>query len=104
MDNEFAPDLITLLDDEGTEHNFEILDIIEEDDRCFLALLPAFDDAEESVESSGEYYIFESIEEDGEEQLVEVDDDTLIDRLAETFEKRFETLFDDEEDDDEADL
>lgn len=99
MDNEFAPDLITLLDDEGTEHNFEILDIIEEDDRCFLALLPAFDDAEESVEAPGEYYIFESIEEDGEEQLVEVDDDTLIDRLAATFESRFETLFDDEEDD-----
>ncbi|MGN0517999.1 MAG: DUF1292 domain-containing protein [Acutalibacteraceae bacterium] len=100
MDNEFAPDLITLLDDEGTEHNFEILDVIEEDDRCFLALLPTFDDAEDSVDAPGEYYIFESIVEDDEEQLVEVDDDTLIDRLAEMFEERFESLYDDEEDDD----
>lgn len=100
MDNEFAPDLITLLDDEGTEHNFEILDVIEEDDRCFLALLPAFDDAEDSVDAPGEYYIFESIVEDDEEQLVEVDDDTLIDRLAEMFEERFESLYEDEEDED----
>lgn len=99
MDNEFAPDLLTLLDDDGKEHVFEILDVIEEDDRCFLALLPSYDDAEDSVESSGEYYIFESIEEDGEEQLVEVDDDTLIDRLAEIFEERFENLFDDEDED-----
>ena len=100
MDNEFAPDLITLLDDEGTEHNFEILDVIEEDDRCFLALLPAFDDVEDSVDTPGEYYIFESIVEDDEEQLVEVDDDTLIDRLAEMFEERFESLYDDEEEED----
>ena len=36
MDNEFAADLITLIDDEGTEHEFEILDVIESDEGTFL--------------------------------------------------------------------
>ena len=44
------------------------------------------------------YYIFEVIEEDGEEQLQEVDDDALLDKLAAIFEERFnEAYFDGEE-------
>lgn len=99
MNNEFAADLITLIDDEGNEHEFEILDVIENDDGCYYALLPTFDDPEESVESDGTYYIFEAIEEDGEQQLAEVEDEELLDQLAEIFESRFEELYesDDEE-------
>lgn len=93
MNNEFAPDLITLIDDEGAEHEFEILDVIENDKGCFYALLPNFESPEDSIESDGSYYIFEAIEEDGEQQLAEVEDDELLDELAEQFEKRFENLF-----------
>ena len=57
MDNEFAADLITLIDDEGTEHEFEILDVIESDEGTFYALLPTFDDPGESLEADGMYYI-----------------------------------------------
>lgn len=93
MNNEFAADLITLIDDEGNEHEFEILDVIENDDGCYYALLPTFDDPEESLESEGTYYIFEAIEEDGEQQLAEVEDEELLDQLAEQFESRFEELY-----------
>ena len=72
---EFEVDLITLIDDEGKEHEFEILDVIENDDGCFYALLPTFEDPAASIESEGTYYIFEAIEEDGEEQLAEVEND-----------------------------
>ena len=45
------------------------------------------------------YYIFEVIEEDGEEQLQEVEDDALLDKLADIFESRFnEAYFDAPED------
>lgn len=102
MDNEFAADLITLIDDEGTEHEFEILDVIESDEGTFYALLPTFDDPEESLESDGMYYIFEAIEEDGEQQLAEVEDEELLDRLSQIFESRFEELYEyDEEEDSE---
>ena len=67
MNNEFGADLITLIDDEGVEHEFEILDEIDNDDGVFYALLPTFDDPQSELESEGTYYIFEVIEEDGED-------------------------------------
>ena len=103
MDNEFAADLITLIDDDGNEHEFEILDVIENDDGCFYALLPTFDDPEESVESDGSYYIFEAIEEDGEQQLAEVEDEELLNRLAAVFEEHFEEMYDEEDEEDAED-
>ena len=49
------------------------------------------------------YYIFEAIEEDGEQQLAEVEDEELLDRLSQIFESRFEELYEyDEEEDSET--
>ena len=81
---EFEVDLITLIDDEGKEHEFEILDVIENDDGCFYALLPTFEDPAASIESEGTYYIFEAIE---------VEDEELLDKLAEIFESHFDELY-----------
>lgn len=96
MDKDFAPDLITLVDDENVEHNFEILDTIENDKGLFYALYPVFDEPQDAVEDDGEYYIMEVIDDNGEEQLAEVEDDDLLDELAEIFEARFEKLFSEE--------
>lgn len=49
------------------------------------------------MDSEGTYYIFEAIEEDGEQQLAEVEDEELLDRLAEIFEKHFEELYEEED-------
>ena len=97
MSNEFAADLITLVDDEGTEHEFEILDIINNDEGCFYALLPNFESPDESLDFSGTYFIFEEIEENGEKLLTEVDDNELLDRLANIFESRFEEIYKDDD-------
>lgn len=94
MDNAYKPDLITLVDEDNVEHNFEILDTLENEKGVFYALYPIFDSAEETVEDSGEYYIMEVVEEDGEEQLAEVEDEELLDELSAVFEKHFEELFD----------
>ncbi|MCH4239073.1 MAG: DUF1292 domain-containing protein [Oscillospiraceae bacterium] len=97
MSDEFGADLLTLVDEDGKEHEFEVLDVIDNDDGTFYALLPTYEDAEEKVESQGTYYIFQSIEEDGEEQLAEVEDDKLLDSLAAQFEAHFNDLYGDEE-------
>ncbi len=94
MDNEFKPDLLTLIDEENVEHNFEILDTIENDKGVFYALYPVYDTPEEELNDSGEYYIMEVIDEDGEQQLAEVEDDALLDELSAVFEKHFEEMFD----------
>lgn len=99
MNDEYGADLITLVDDEGEEHEFEILDVIDNEDGCFYALLPTFETPQEKVDAEGTYYIFEAVEEDGEQQLAEVEDEALLDRLAELFESRFEEMYDSDEED-----
>lgn len=100
MQDDFGADLLTLVDDEGNEHEFEILDVIDGEDGCFYALLPTCSDPQEQVEAEGTYYIFEAVEEDGEQQLAEVEDKALLDRLAKQFESRFEEFYGDDEEDD----
>jgi uncharacterized protein YrzB (UPF0473 family) len=97
MNDEYGADLLTLVDDEGEEHEFEILDVIDNDDGCFYALLPTFETPQDKVDAEGTYYIFEAIEENGEQQLAEVEDEALLDKLAELFESRFEELYDSED-------
>ena len=57
MKDEYTPDLITLLDEDNQEHNFEILDIIEDRDSKYYALLPCFDSKEEMLYDRGDYLI-----------------------------------------------
>lgn len=81
-EQEYEADLVVLLDDEGNEHEFEIIDEIENDDGYFMALIPTLNDAEGDVADADEYYIFELVNVDGEEQLSEVEDEALLDKLA----------------------
>ncbi len=101
MDQDFSADLISLLDEDGKEWKFEILDEIDNDDGVFYALLPAFDDPQDALETDGSYYIFELIEEDGEEQLAEVEDEELLNKLSEIFESHFEEMYEDDEESEE---
>ncbi len=91
MNNEFSADLITLIDDEGNEHSFEILDVIENDDGCFYALLP--NNENNNLVADASYYIFEVIDENGEQVLAEVEDDIMLKKLANSFEARFEDMY-----------
>ena len=96
MDNQYEADLITLIDDEGNEHEFEIINELENDDGHYMALVPTQQEPEEISSEAETYYIFEVVEEDGEEQLQEVEDDALLDQLAEIFESRFNDAYYDE--------
>ncbi len=102
MQDDFGADLLTLVDDEGNEHEFEILDVIDNEDGCFYALLPTYCDPQDQVEAEGTYYIFEAIEENGEQQLAEVEDKALLDKLAKQFEARFEEFYGDDDDEDDG--
>lgn len=90
MSEEYEAELLTFLDEEGESHEFEIIDELDTDDGHFLALVPTENN---SLSEADTYYIFEVTEEDGEEQLMEVESDELLDKLADIFEKRFEENF-----------
>ncbi|MBQ5397881.1 MAG: DUF1292 domain-containing protein [Ruminococcus sp.] len=93
MNNSFSPDLITLLDEDGREHDFEILDIIERDSRRFYALMPIFEKGGDMLNSDGQYTILEALDTDTDEELCEVEDEELRLSLSRLFEERFDSMF-----------
>lgn len=99
--DEYTPDLMSLLDDEGNEFNFEILDSLEDNGIEYTALLPIFDTPDEMLEENSEFVIMKTEEVDGEEVFTPVsDEDAEFDRIAELFEKRIEAMLEAEDDED----
>ena len=97
MSEEFSPDLITVIDEEGTEHQFELIDSIETDDGRYVALLPMVEESEDQLDSSGELIILEVLEEEGEDTLSPIESDEMFDNIAAIFEERLSDLFEVEE-------
>lgn len=100
-------DVISLLDEDGKEHEFEIVDALELEGKQYLALVPLYDEsqAEETLEDSGELVILqvsEETDEDGEQYLDAIEDEDLYNRVAELFMGRLEDYFDFEEEEEEA--
>ena len=81
-------DTVTLINENGTEQEFEILDAVETDDARYVALMPIFDEPDEMLESSGELVILRVETEDDGEVLVTVDDDEEFEEIAAVFEER----------------
>ena len=99
INDEYGPDLVSVVDEDGVEHTFEELDRIETDEGKFIALLPVYDEAEEILDSDGELIILQVKEEDEELYLEPIEDDNLFDKIGKLFEERLADIFefDDEE-------
>ena len=94
MDEAYKPDIVSVVDEDGTEHIFEELDRIETDDARYVALLPVYDEAEEILDDDGELIILRVTEEDGETYLEPIEDDEEFNRIGAAFEERLADLFD----------
>ena len=94
MSEEFNPDLVSVIDENGVEHVFEELDRIETDTAKYVALLPVFDEAEEILDDDGELIILKVCEEDGETYLEPIEDDNEFNEIGKIFEERLSELFD----------
>jgi uncharacterized protein YrzB (UPF0473 family) len=95
--NEFTADLYTLVDEEGEEVRFELVDVMDYEDSRYYAMTPYIEDEADSLEGDAEIIILRS-EMDGEEEvLVTLDDDNLYDKIGNLFLERINAEFDDEE-------
>ena len=81
-------EVIVLTDEEGNEHEFTIVQVIKVDEKDYAILLPLHgeEEAEEAV-------ILRIDQEDGEDVLVEIEDEEEFERVAEAWEE----LLDEEE-------
>ncbi len=93
MSEEFNPDLVSVIDENGVEHVFEELDRIETETAKYVALLPVYDDAEEIIDDDGELIILKVCEEDGETYLEPIEDDNEFNEIGKIFEDRLSELF-----------
>ncbi len=93
MSEEFNPDLVSVIDENGVEHVFEELDRIETDTAKYVALLPVYDEAEEIIDDDGELIILKVCEEDGETYLEPIEDDNEFNEIGKIFEERLSELF-----------
>lgn len=98
MSNEYNPDLVSVIDEDGKEHVFEELDRIETDTGKYVALLPLYDDSEEMLEDDGELIILKATEEKGEIYLEAIEDDEEFNEIGKIFEERLADLFEASED------
>lgn len=71
MDNEYGSDFMTIVDEDGTEYELEILSSLEYNGFTYLAVIPAGSDEEQDLQVS----ILKSVEEDGEPILCAIEDE-----------------------------
>ena len=94
FNEEYGPDIVSVVDEDGTAHTFEELDRIETDDGRFIALLPIYDDAQEILDDDGELIILQVNEDsDGEIYLEPIEDEELFMTVGKIFEERLSEYF-----------
>ena len=71
MEDQYGSDFMTIVDEDGTEFELEILSTLEYNGCTYLAVIPAGADEEEDLEVS----ILKSVEEDGEPILCAIEDE-----------------------------
>ena len=92
MDNNFGSDFMTIVDEDGTEFELEVLSTLEYNGCTYLAVIPAGSDEEQDLEVS----ILKSIEEDGEPILCAIEDE---EELQGVYDLMMEEMYAEDEDD-----
>ena len=93
MDDMFGSDFMTIVDEDGTEYELEVLTSIEYNGCSYLAVIPA--DGEENDLKDLEVSILKSVDEDGESILCAVEDET---ELQTVYSLIMDQLYEQEED------
>ena len=92
MADQYGSDFMTIVDEDGTEYELEVLTTLEYNGATYLAVIPAVD-AEE--EQDLEVSILKSVEEDdGESVLCAIEDEQ---ELQNVYELIMDQLYEDEE-------
>ena len=90
MDNNFGSDFMTIVDEDGTEYELEVLSTLEYNGFTYLAVIPAGSEEDEDLEVS----ILKSVEEDGEPILCAIEDE---EELQGVYDLMMEEMYEEEE-------
>ena len=90
---EYGPELITLIDDEGNEHEFEIIDTLELGEQRYIALIAGNDGSQGDHDDDGELVLLKSVMDGDEEFLEAIEDEAEFDQVAAVFMERLSDSF-----------
>ena len=93
MSDQYGSDFMTIVDEDGTEFELEILSTLEYDGNTYMAVIPAGAEDEGSLEVS----ILKSVEEDGESILSAIEDEAELQAIYDLI---MDELYAEEEDED----
>lgn len=98
MAEEYNPDIVSVVDDNGVEHTFEELDRIETDNARYVALIPYYENPEDLLEDDGEVIILR-VEDDekGDVFLCPIENEKEFAEIQKIFEERLADLFEEED-------
>jgi len=92
MADDYGSDFITIVDEDGTEFELEVLSTLEYNGSSYMAVIPAGAGEEEDLEVS----ILKSVEEDGESILCAIEDE---EELQAVYDLIMDELYEEEEED-----
>lgn len=90
MSDEYGSDFITIVDEDGTEYELEVLSTLEYNGETYLAVIPADGEEHEAPDVS----ILKSVEEDGEPILCAIEND---EELEAVYSLIMDALYEDDE-------
>lgn len=93
MEDQYGSDFITIVDEDGTEYELEVLSTLEYNGETYMAVVPA-STGEEGEELQLEVSILKSTEEDGEPLLTAIEDE---EELKAVYDLIMDELYEDEE-------
>ncbi len=94
MSEEYGNDFVTLVDEEGNELEYEMVDAVEIDGQQYVALLPVLQGGPEVLEEEYQAVILKIENENGEDILVSIDDEDEFNKVWAQFEERLSEDFD----------
>lgn len=94
---EYNPDIYTLVDEDGVEQAFELLDILELDGNRYFALMPYYENPEDLLEGDAEIVVLKSEGEGEDEMMVSIDDEEEYQRIGRLFLEKLADIFEDTE-------
>ena len=94
MSDNYGSDFMTIMDEDGTEFELEVLSSLDYNGFTYLAVIPAGSDEEET---DLEVSILKSVEEDGEPILCAIEDD---DELEAVYTLIMDALYEEDSDED----
>lgn len=101
MNAGFGPEILTLIDEEGMEHEFELLDEIDDGDEHYIAIFPTANNSQEYVDSDGELIIMKIDRDDPDESFMHIEDEEEFNKISAIFVERlsdeFEFLYPEDE-------